>query len=145
MVDPCTCAEHRIHFQWSFGMCMSRHWMMTRAQNAWEGWNNKFLITVGEKHPTVWKTISWFPKENVTVDTLLEQDALWQPPKKQTKAEYTRLQQRWQSLFNNRISGNKYIPAFLRCIGQNIRLTRMLNLDIKWYIHVYIFMCAMMD
>ena len=96
-----------------------------RTNNTCEGWNNKFSNLVGYKHPTVWKTIAWFQKENATVETIIEQDALGQPPKKRKKTEFVRLQQRLQSLCTDRVTGAKDIPAFLHGIGHNIRLTRV--------------------
>ena len=40
---------------------------------------------VGHHHPSIWKVIQWFQKEDATIQAMLEQDRIGQAPKKCTK------------------------------------------------------------
>ena len=49
-----------------------------RTSNMCEGWNNKFFNLVGHAHPStcIWHVIEWCQKEEATVRTIIQQDAL---------------------------------------------------------------------
>jgi hypothetical protein len=47
-----------------------------RTNNMCEGWNNKFFNLVGHAHPSIWRVIEWCQKEEATVRTIIQQDAL---------------------------------------------------------------------
>jgi hypothetical protein len=49
-----------------------------------EGWNNKFLNLVGHAHPSIWHVLEWCQKEEATVRTIIQQDAVGNPPVKRT-------------------------------------------------------------
>ena len=95
-----------------------------RTNNVCEGWNNKFLNLVGHYHPSVWKLIQWFQKENATVRTVIQQDAVGNPPKRRVKKGLERLQHRLRTLCEQYNSGNKTLPEFLEGVGHNIRINK---------------------
>jgi hypothetical protein len=47
-----------------------------------EGWNNKFCNLVGHAHPSIWRVIEWCQKQEATVCTIIQQDAVGNPPVK---------------------------------------------------------------
>jgi hypothetical protein len=47
-----------------------------RTNNLCHGWNNKFFNLVGHAHPSIWRVIEWCQKEEVTVRTIIQQDAV---------------------------------------------------------------------
>jgi hypothetical protein len=47
-----------------------------RTSNMCEGWNNRFFNLVGHAHPSIWRVIEWCQKEEATVRTIIQQDAL---------------------------------------------------------------------
>jgi hypothetical protein len=47
-----------------------------RTSNMCEGWNNKFINLVGHAHPSIWRVIEWCQKEEATVRTIIQQDAV---------------------------------------------------------------------
>jgi hypothetical protein len=40
-------------------------------------WNNKFFNLVGHAHPSIWRVIEWCQKEEATVRTIIQQDAVF--------------------------------------------------------------------
>jgi hypothetical protein len=50
-----------------------------------EGWNIKFFNLVGHAHPSIWRVIEWCQKEEATVRTIIQQDAVGYPPVKRTQ------------------------------------------------------------
>ena len=55
-----------------------------RTSNMCEGWNNEFFNLVGHAHPStcIWRVIEWCQKEEATVRTIIQQDAVGNPPAK---------------------------------------------------------------
>ena len=49
-----------------------------RTNNMCEGWNNNFFNLVGHAHPSIWRVIEWCQKEEATVRTIIQQDAVHQ-------------------------------------------------------------------
>jgi hypothetical protein len=47
-------------------------------------WNNKFFNLVGHAYPSIWCVIEWCQKEEATVRTIIQQDAVGYPPVKRT-------------------------------------------------------------
>jgi len=67
-----------------------------RTSNMCEGWNNKFFNLVGHAHPStcIWRVIEWCQKEEATVRTIIQQDAVGNPPAKRTQQRHVQLQVR---------------------------------------------------
>ena len=65
----------------------------TRTNNMCEGWNNKFFNLVGHAHPSIWRVIEWCQKEEATVRTIIQQDAVGNPVKR-TQQRHVQLQER---------------------------------------------------
>ena len=63
-----------------------------RTSNMCEGWNNKFFNLVGHAHPStcIWRVIEWCQKEEATVRTIIQQDAVG----KRTQQRHVQLQVR---------------------------------------------------
>ena len=93
-----------------------------RTNNVSEGWNNTFFNLVGYAHPSIWRVIEWIRKEEATVRTIVNQDAIGVPPKKRTKRQYLQLHERLRILCVDIRSGEKTTEEFLRGVGFNIRL-----------------------
>ena len=94
------------------------------TNNICEGWNNKFFNLVGTHHPSVWRVVEWFKKEEATVQTILAQDAVGNPPVKKVRKKFVNMQTQLRNLCRDRICGAKSIPEFLRGVGWNIRLNK---------------------
>ena len=64
--------------------------------NMCEGWNNKFFNLVGHAHPStcIWRVIEWCQTEEATVCTIIQQDAVGNPPAKRTQQRHVQLQVR---------------------------------------------------
>ena len=92
-----------------------------RTNNISEGWNNKFFSLVGHQHPSIWKLIECLKAECARVTGVLLQYDLGVRPKKRCKKIYSDLQERLRNLCEDRVSGRKTIPAFLRGVSQNLR------------------------
>ena len=56
-----------------------------RTNNMCEGWNNNYFNLVGHAHPSIWRVIEWCQKEEATVHTIIQQDAVGNPPAKRTQ------------------------------------------------------------
>ncbi|KAL8609404.1 hypothetical protein ACOMHN_019893 [Nucella lapillus] len=95
-----------------------------RTNNICEGWNNKFMNLVGHYHPSIWRTIEWFQKEEATVRTIMQQDAVGNPPAKQVQRRYVQMQERLRNLCIERRDGRKSVEELLRGVSWNIRLNR---------------------
>ena len=93
-----------------------------RTNNMCEGWNNKFFNLVGHAHPSIWRVIEWCQKEEATVRTIIQQDAVGNPPGKRTQQRQDQLQERLQSICRDPTIGQKTIAEFLCGVGWNIRL-----------------------
>ena len=94
-----------------------------RTNNICEGWNNKFHNLVGHHHPSIWRVIDWFPKEETTVRIVRQQDNVgWQS--KQGRQRYIRMQGRLRNLCADRRDARKTVEQTLRGIGWNIRLNK---------------------
>ena len=67
-----------------------------RTSNMCEGWNNKFFNLVVHAHPStcIWRVIEWCQKEEATVRTIIQQDAIGNPPAKRTHQRHVQLQVR---------------------------------------------------
>ncbi|KAL8571375.1 hypothetical protein ACOMHN_020367 [Nucella lapillus] len=91
--------------------------------NICEGWN-KFMNLVGHYHPSIWRTIEWFQKEEATVRTIMQQDAVGNPPAKQVQRRYVQMQERLRNLCIERRDGRKSVKELLRGVSWNIRLNR---------------------
>jgi hypothetical protein len=48
----------------------------SEVSNMCEGWNNNFFNLVGHAHPSIWRVIEWCQKEEATVRTIIQQDAV---------------------------------------------------------------------
>ena len=72
-----------------------------RTNNKCEGWNNNFFNLVGHAHPSIWRVIEWCQKEEATVRTIIQQDAVGNPPAKRTQQRHVQLQERLQNLCRN--------------------------------------------
>ncbi|KAG7165673.1 putative MULE transposase domain-containing protein 4 [Homarus americanus] len=59
-----------------------------RTNNICEGWNNKFFNLVGHYHPSVWRVIEWFQREEATVSTIIQQDGVGNPPRRRVRRRY---------------------------------------------------------
>jgi hypothetical protein len=57
-------------------------------------WNNKFFNLVEHAHPStcIWRVIQWCQKEEATVRTIIQQDAVGNPPAKRTQQRHVQLQ-----------------------------------------------------
>jgi hypothetical protein len=53
---------------------------------------------VGHAHPSIWRVIEWCQKEEATLRTIIQQDAVGNPPAKRTQQRYVQLQERLQNL-----------------------------------------------
>ena len=84
-----------------------------RTNNMCEGWNNKFFNLVGHAHPSLWRVIEWCQKEEATVRTISQQDAVGNPPVKRTQQTHVQLQERLQNLCRDLTTGQKTIAEFL--------------------------------
>ena len=93
-----------------------------RTNNMCEGWNNKFLNLVGHAHPSIWHVIEWCQKEEATVRTIIQQDAVGNPTVKCTQQIYVQLQERLQNLCRDLTTVQKTIAAFWCGVGWNVRL-----------------------
>ena len=62
-----------------------------RTNNMCEGWNSKFFNLVGHVHPSIWRVIDWCQKEEATVRTIIQQDAVGYPPVKRTQHRHVQL------------------------------------------------------
>ena len=67
-----------------------------RTNNLCEGWNDNFFNLVGHAHPSIWRVIEWCQKEEATVRTIIQQDAVGNPPAKRTQQRHVQLQERLQ-------------------------------------------------
>ena len=92
-----------------------------RTNNLCEGWINKFFNLVGHAHPSIWRVIEWCHKEEATVRTIIQQDAIGYPPVKRTQQRHVQLQERLQNLCRDLTTGQKTIAEFLCGDGWNIR------------------------
>lgn len=92
-----------------------------RTNNICEGWNNKFSSLVGHQHPSIWKLIECLRAECARVTGVLLQYDLGVRPKKRCKKIYSDLQERLRNLCEDRVSGRKTIPQFLRGVSHNLR------------------------
>jgi hypothetical protein len=63
-----------------------------RTNNMCEGWNSKFFDLVGHAHPSIWRVIGWCQKEEAAVRTIIQQDAVGNPPVKRTQQRHVELQ-----------------------------------------------------
>ena len=93
-----------------------------RTNNMCEGWNNNFVNLVGHAHPSIWRVIEWCQKEEATVRTIIQQDAVGNPPAKRTQQRHVQLQERLQNLCRDLTTGQKTIAEYLCGVGWNIRL-----------------------
>ena len=93
-----------------------------RTNNMCEGWNNNFFNLVGHAHPSIWRVIEWCQKEEATVRTIIQQDAVGNPPAKRTQQRHVQLQERLQNLCRDLTTGQKTIAEYLCGVGWNIRL-----------------------
>ena len=93
-----------------------------RTNNMCERWNNKFFNLVGHAHPSIWRVIEWCRKEEATVRTIIQRDAVVIPPIKRTQQRHVQLQERLQNLCRDLTTGQKTIAEFLCGVGWNIRL-----------------------
>ena len=93
-----------------------------RTNNMCEGWNSKFLNLVGHTHPSIWRVIAWCQKEEATVRTIIQQDAVDNPPVKRTQQRHVQLQVRLQNLCRDLTTGQKTIAEVLCGVWWNIRL-----------------------
>ena len=77
-----------------------------RTRNMCEGWNNKFFNLVEHAHPStcIWRVIQWCQKEEATVRTIIQQDAVGNPPAKRTQQRH---------LCRDLTTGQKTIAEFL--------------------------------
>ena len=94
-----------------------------RTNNVCEGWNNKFFNLVGHYHPSVWRSIEWFQREEATVSTLMQQDAVGTQTHKRVKQRYVLMQERLRNLCADCRAGRKTVREMLRGVGWNIRQT----------------------
>jgi hypothetical protein len=64
-----------------------------RTSNMCEG---KFFNLVAHAHPStcIWRVIEWCQKEEATVRTIIQQDAVGYPPAKRTQQRHVQLQVR---------------------------------------------------
>ena len=93
-----------------------------RANNMCEGWNNNFFNLVGHAHPSIWRVIEWCQNEEATVRTIIQQDAVGNPPAKRPQQKHVQLQERLQNLCRDLTTGQKTIAEYLCGVGWNIRL-----------------------
>ena len=99
-------------------------WSMTMAAtDMTEGWNNKFHNLVGHHHPSIWRVIDWFQKEETTVRIVRQQDNV-ERQSKQGRQRYIRIQERLWNLCADRRDGRKTVEQTLRGIGWNMRLNK---------------------
>jgi hypothetical protein len=75
-----------------------------RTNNMCEGWN-KFFNLVGHAHPSIWRVIEWCQKEETTVRTIIQQDAVGYPPVKRTQQRHVQLLERLQNLCRDLTTG----------------------------------------
>ena len=93
-----------------------------RTSNMCEGWNNKFFNLVEHAHPStcIWRVIEWCQKEEATVRTIIQQDAVGNPPAKRPQQRHVQLQERLQNLCRDLTTDQKTIAEFLCGVGWNI-------------------------
>jgi hypothetical protein len=92
-----------------------------RTNNMCEGWNSKFFDLVGHAHPSIWRVIGWCQKEEAAVRTIIQQDAVGNPPVKRTQQRHVELQDSLQNLCRDLTTGQKTIVEFLCGVGWNIK------------------------
>ncbi|XP_076041795.1 uncharacterized protein LOC143025681 [Oratosquilla oratoria] len=95
-----------------------------RTNNACEAWNHKYFHMIGHHHPSVWRTIESFQRENAAVSVLLQQDAVGQRPAKRIRRKYDQLQLRLKNLCLDYINNRKNIREFLEGLGYNMRILK---------------------
>ncbi|KAG7157140.1 hypothetical protein Hamer_G009970, partial [Homarus americanus] len=78
-----------------------------RTNNICEGWNNKFFNLVGHYHPSIWR------REEATVSTIIQQDAVGNPPQRRVRRRDVQLQERLRN-FSSKVllGGNKEFPTW---------------------------------
>ena len=64
--------------------------------------------------------IEWCQKEEVTVRTIIQQDAVGNPPVRRTQQRHVQLQERLQNLRRDLTTGQKTIAEFLCGVEWNI-------------------------
>ena len=92
-----------------------------RTNNVYEGWNNKFAHLVGHQHQSVWKCIKAFQADHEATDTLPQQAATGQPPRKRIRRAYVQIHTRLSTLCEEYANGTRPIPEFLRGVGHIVR------------------------
>ena len=70
----------------------------------------------------IWRVIEWCQKEEATVRTIIQQDAVGYPPVKRNQQRHVQPQERLQNLCRDLTTGQKTIAEFLCGVGWNIRL-----------------------
>ena len=107
-----------------------------------EGWNNKFFNLVGHAHPStcIWRMIEWCQKEEATVRTIIQQDAVGNPPAKRTQQRHVQLQVRLWNLCRDLTTGQKTIAEFL-CgeDGTSDSITKIIALETINIMNIYNF------
>jgi len=93
-----------------------------RTNNICEGWNNKFFNLVGHYHPSIWRIIEWFQREEATVRCIVQHDAVGSPPERRVRRRYVDLQERLRNLCIARHEDRRSVAELLRGVGWNIRL-----------------------
>jgi hypothetical protein len=70
-------------------------------------------------HPSIWRVIEWCQKEEATVRTIIQQDAVGYPPVKRTQQRHVQLQECLQNLCRDLTTGQKTIAEFLCGVAPN--------------------------
>ena len=100
-----------------------------QTNNQCESWNAKFYHLVGHQHPTIWRAIRSLQLDQATVETVVLQDEIGNPPKKRTKRKYKELQIRLRNLCSDYVAGRKDIGQFLKGAGHNVHSDRNIPSD----------------
>jgi hypothetical protein len=92
-----------------------------RTNNIAETWNSSVKSLVGHDHPTFWKAVEAFQKDEAMVCTTILQQEIGQGQNKRVKRVYANLQTRLEALCAEYNRGERHMLQFLRAVGRTIR------------------------
>ena len=87
------------------------------TNNICEEWNNKFYNLIWHYHPSIWRVIQWFEREETTVRTIILQNSVGRWPQMKVCRRYVQMQR-----LRNLCVARDTVPGFLRGVGWNICL-----------------------
>ncbi|CAM1314505.1 Uncharacterised protein r2_g2511 [Pycnogonum litorale] len=91
-----------------------------RTNNICEAWNFKFSHVVGHKHPSIWRLLDAFKKEEGTVNVVRAQFDVGVQERPKKKPACVAMQPRLKNICQQHVAGNRTLEDTLR----NIRFYR---------------------